>query len=447
MGEVLRVVFRDFKPGEIFDLVKKINRGRNRDKVISVSDPFTLPDTVAGVVELGESVHTSRYVPFRDEEVLEEIKGLKVAWNSEVEPMPDGSLAYAILADKFPVRWVFIKGDRIIERIEGLEVTELSLFFVLPDGTIAGNLHAMPPNGSEEDEVLNAFKEEHFIRKIGGKEVEQSLIQSVWSDGTLVGTALLKDERCVLFKGDILLDEVCGEKIINTNIAIMHGFQPDGALVTEVMLKDRSHAILKNDTLIKSIQGKRIMRAWLEPLVLSDGTLVGTVEVEGVKGRFLFIGDTLIDRIGGKRYKNICGRKLLPGDVVAGEVTLEDGRRVLFVGDRLIEEVNGKKILDGEMLFTTRGGEPVSLVKLEDGRELLLKGDTLIKSIGSRRVVAVEKPVWSLPDGTPVGTARLEDGRRMPFRGDDLLEKAQGKGLRAGAWVQPRCRTAPCKED
>ncbi|MBO3798173.1 MAG: hypothetical protein QXZ36_01765 [Thermoproteota archaeon] len=117
--------------------------------------------------------------------------------------------------------------------------------------------------------------------------------------------------------------------------------------------------------------------------------------------------------------------------MLAGDVSLEDGRQVPFIGDKVIDEVQGMKVLEGSFLFKLPNGEPVSLIKLEDGRELLLKGETLIESIGGKKVIKVKYPSF-LPDGTIVGTATLEDGRTLPFRGDTLLEEVPGRKVMNG---------------
>lgn len=155
--------------------------------------------------------------------------------------------------------------------------------------------------------------------------------------------------------------------------------------------------------------------------------------VEGHEGPLLLKGDTLIDRVQGKRFRHILPSKVLSGDVLAGEVILEDERRVPFIGDRLIDRVQGKNILEGRFLFELPSGDPVFLVKFEDGRRLLLRGNTLIERIGGEEIATM----WIylgiyyglLPDGTLVGTAKLRDGNVVMFRGDDLLYDVRGKRI------------------
>lgn len=199
------------------------------------------------------------------------------------------------------------------------------------------------------EDVWEAFKGESFIKEIGRKEVEYACILQVWCDGTLVGVATLKDERNILFKGDVLLEEIQGKKVMDVDLPL---FLPDGILAGVVTLEGGKRALFKDCVLIESIGGKRIVKPELTRYsFLPDGTLVGTLMVEGCENRLLFVGDTLIDNIGGKRFRTAWIEAILPGDVLAGEVILEDGRRLPFVGDKVIEEVQSNKIIEGEFRF------------------------------------------------------------------------------------------------
>ena len=428
IGRGIRVVFREFRSGEIFSLVKRMNRSMGNRKIINVYRSFTLPDTVAGIVRLETKRYRSNYVPFKGENLIQDINGLKVKECSHLEPMPDGSLAGAIGVED--TGQVLVKADTVMESIEGMRIREVYDFFVLPSLLIAGNLETRSFYDKPDEGIWCAFKENSLIRRIGNREVESTYIYGVWSDGTLVGTALLKDKRRVPFKGDTLLDEVCGRRIMSVSSDSLDFPPLDGHLMMEVKLEDGRHAILKDDTLIETVQGKRLLNLNVTPelYMLSDGSLAGTVEVEDYEV-YLFKDDTLIDRIGGKRVMSPSLRVVLPGDVLAGDVALGDGRRVPFVGDALIEEAGNRRIMRSKMLFALPNGNPVSLVKLEDGRELLLNGNNLVESIGSRRMVGVERPIYFLPDGKLVGVARLEDGREVPFKGEALLERVRGEGV------------------
>jgi hypothetical protein len=433
VGGFLEVFFRSFRRGEIFSLIKRMNRMMENTRIVDVYRCFTLPDTVAGIVKLETRGHWSRLVPHRGENLIKEINGLKVEECSRLEPMPDGSLGGAVeLKD---IGWVLVKADRVIKEIEGMKIREVSSFIILPPGLIAGNMEAVSPPGESRKEVWCAFKEESFIRRIGEEEAVSTWIHGVWSDGTLVGTARLKDKRRVPFRGDKLLGEACGRKIFNVLSSSLDFPQPDGHLVMRVELEDGKQAILNDDTLIETIQGKRLLSVAPELHILSDGTLAGTVELEDYN-LYLFKGDTLVNKIGRGRVLGLNLRVILPGDVLAGDIALENGRRLPFVGDALIEEAGGRRILEGRMLFALPNGNPVSLVKLEDGRELLLNGNELVESIGNRRIVGVGR-VARLPDERLVGAAKLEDGREVPFRGDDLLERARGENVVDGSVDTP----------
>ncbi|MEM3466606.1 MAG: hypothetical protein QXU11_03425 [Thermoproteota archaeon] len=428
-GDYIRIFFREFKPGEIFNLVTRINGRGGKRKIIDIGDAFTLPDTVAGFVEYGSDRRGTDYPPFIGETVIEKIGGRRVGHYSHLEPLPDGRVAGAVQMYGGPAPWIFFKGDTIIERIEGKKIIDTSEkgFVVLPDGTLAGNVEIKVEG---KVGVWEAFKGESFIKRIGGKEVEYASILQVWCDGTLVGVATLKDERNVPFKGDALIEEIQGMKVMDVDLPL---FLPDGILAGVVTLEGGKRALFKDGILIESIGDKRIVKPELTRYsFLPDGTLVGTLMIEGCENRLLFVGDTLIDNIGEKRFRTAWIEAILPGDVLAGDVSLEDGRRVPFVGDRVMDEVHGMKVLEGSFLFKLPNGEPVCLVKLDDGKELLLKGDTLIERIGDKKVVRMSRHASFLPDGTLVGTAKLEGIGWTLFRGDTLLEEVQGKKVRGG---------------
>ncbi|MEM2940520.1 MAG: hypothetical protein QW304_03095 [Thermoproteota archaeon] len=426
-GDYIRIFFRDFKPGEVFDLVTRINGKLVENKIVDIGDAFTLPDTVAGWVEYGSSRRGTNYLPLIGETVVEEIGGRRVGHYSHLEPLPDGRVAGTVQIWEAPAFWIFFKGDEVIENIEGKKIIDTSEdgFAVLPDGTLVGNIEI-----EEEGKVgvWKAFKDESFIKSIGGKEVESAEILQVWCDGTLVGVAYLKDGREAIFKGDTLIEEIQGKKIIYVEFPL---FLPDGILAGLVTLEGGGRMLFKNDVLIDSIQGRKITKPNLvDYKLLSDGTIVGTAWVQGYERELLFKDDTLIDRIGGKEFKT--ARISHSASIFAGEACLENGRWIPFIGDKLIDEVNGLKVLEGRFLFKLPNGEPVCLVKLEDGRELLLKGDDLIEKIGGKKVINVGRPIKSLPDGTLVGSVKLEDGRKLPFRGDTLLEEIKGRKVVGG---------------
>lgn len=163
------------------------------------------------------------------------------------------------------------------------------------------------------------------LHKKDRREVEWASIYEVLSNGALAGSAALKDGRQAPFKGDALLDEIQGEKIV-----MVWSLSPsdDDILVGEVELKGSRHVFFKDDVLIKSIGGRKVVTPGLRPRFLSDGTMVGVVIVEGCERPLLFRGDALIDRIQRRRFMHISLSEVLPGDVLAGEVKLKDGRRI-----------------------------------------------------------------------------------------------------------------------
>lgn len=56
-------------------------------------------------------------------------------------------------------------------------------------------------------------------------------------------------------------------------------------------------------------------------------------------------GDTLIERIWGKKIVGVRHVNLLPDGTLVGMAMLEDGRAMPFRGDTLLEEVQGRRAL------------------------------------------------------------------------------------------------------
>ncbi|MBO3832356.1 MAG: hypothetical protein FGF51_03095 [Candidatus Brockarchaeota archaeon] len=434
-GKYARMVFRDFKPGEIFDVVKRINEKSKKSKIIRVIDVFTLPDTIAGVVEYGSNTRGTDYPPFIGETVVEEVGGRRVWHYSHLEPLPDGRVAGAVQMEDGS--WIFFKGDAIIENIEGKEILNTSEdgFAVLPDGTLTGNIEIACGQAWE------AFKGESFIKRIRGKEIERACILQAWCDGTLVGVASLKDERDVPFKGDVLLDEIQGEKVVYVDLPL---FLPDGILAGVVTLKGGKRALFKDDVLIESIGGKRIIAKpeLLSYELLSDGTIVGTARVEGCERKLLFRDDTLIDRIGGKEFKAVhVSHSVFLGNMLesalaslVGVASLKDERDVPFKGDVLLDEIQGEKVVYVDLPLFLPDGILAGVVTLKGGKRALFKDDVLIESIGGKRIIAKPELLSYelLSDGTIVGTARVEGcERKLLFRDDTLIDRIGGKEFKA----------------
>ena len=103
-----------------------------------------------------------------------------------------------------------------------------------------------------------------------------------------------------------------------------------------------------------------------------------------------------------------------------GAVEVTPGRYVLFIGEELIEEIGGKKIEYVRRLYSQADNTVVGVVRLKDGTECLFKrdpfgGEELITKIGAWEIESVDE-LYPLSDGTLVGVLRIEGDRRVPFR-------------------------------
>lgn len=444
MNEI-RALEEGFEPGEIFRFVKRVNEKRREDsRIARVMKALILPDgTRAGVVRLDEIVHIygtrvnrRRDVPFKGETLIEEIQGKKISVNPHlIKFMPNGEFLCGVELDsgwcikiagipfwQYPDIWsIIVRGDAVIERIQGRRLRNVGELFILPNGTLAGNVGLGIDRESGESKRVLPFKGRTFITKIGGKKIRDAYIRYVQRDGTLVGIATLDDKRDVPFKGNILLDEIQGRKVVDVD-SFSFFSSPDGAVVGIVKLEDGRHALFRDDALIEEISGRKIRNAGYIRL-LSDGTIVGRIQVEGTDKWLLFKGNTLIDRIQGMRFKEV--RFDVSQDVLFGTVELEDGRKVPFKEDALIEEVERGRVIEVLSLQLLPDKKLAACVKLEDGRCLIIKEDGVIDKIQGKRFMSLE--LHPLPDGTLAGAVRLEDDRRVPFKGDALLEEIDGR--------------------
>lgn len=432
---------KGFEPGEIFRFVKRMNEGREgKSKIVRVWRVFILPDgTRAGVVRLdkivraragGTGIHYSWDLPFKGETLIEEIRGKSIIGVNPytISFTRDGKLVYkARLKDG---RCVIVKGDTIISKIQGMSFTSVNRLFILPDGRLAGDLGFGLNREGEVKKVL-PFKGRRLITEIGGRKIEEGCVWHVRKDGTLVGTAFLKYRKAltgmreVPFKGDILLDKIKGEKVLDTDRLSLFTL-PDGTLVGEVRLEDGRCLIFKDNNLIEEMGGKRIAMVGYF-YVLSDGTLAGRIRLEGSDKWIIFKGDTLIDRIQGKEFKNNASLQVF-GNILYGSVEMDDGRKIPFKENTLIEEINGKKIINVEPQWVELlpDGRMLCGAILEDGRCVILKGDTVIEEIQGRRFKELSR-LLALSDGTVAGVVELEDDRWVPFKGDALLEEIEDR--------------------
>ncbi|MEM3449229.1 MAG: hypothetical protein QXU11_07130 [Thermoproteota archaeon] len=162
--------------------------------------------------------------------------------------------------------------------------------FILPDGTRAGVVRL--------DKIVRA--------RAGGTGIHYS-----WD---------------LPFKGETLIEEIRGKSIIGVNPYTI-SFTRDGKLVYKARLKDGRCVILKGDTVIEEIQGRRF-KELSRLLALSDGTVAGVVELED--DRWVpFKGDALLEEIEDRKVMHSYLIYSLPDGTFAGQVeTLYEEREI-----------------------------------------------------------------------------------------------------------------------
>lgn len=115
---------------EILAKLKKIIK----KPILDAWDVHYQPDgvTLAGLIKLPDG----RWVPFRGDEVFEEIAGKRVENVSYLHSQKDGTLAGTI---KLPDgRWIPFRGNEVIEEIEGKKIEYAQEIRSKEDGTITG---------------------------------------------------------------------------------------------------------------------------------------------------------------------------------------------------------------------------------------------------------------------------------------------------------------------
>jgi len=122
-----RSMKEDFKPGEIFRFVKRINEER-KNKVWNIKEVFLLTDgTMAGIVELEDH----RHVPFKGEILIEKFSEKRVMSTYFAYPLDNGALISGVrLEDNVDVPFV-IRMDNTVEILNvKIDVTD----YFLPEG-------------------------------------------------------------------------------------------------------------------------------------------------------------------------------------------------------------------------------------------------------------------------------------------------------------------------
>ncbi|MEM4229046.1 MAG: hypothetical protein QXZ66_04745, partial [Thermoproteota archaeon] len=99
-------------------------------------------------------------------------------------------------------------------------------------------------------------------------------------------------------------------------------------------------------------------------------------------------------------------------------VKLDDGKELLLKGDTLIERIWGKKIVGVRHVNLLPDGTLVGMAMLEDGRAMPFRGDTLLEEVQGRKVrgggLSTLAPLRML-DGTVTGTLSFDGEKFVPF--------------------------------
>jgi len=395
-----RSLKEDFKPGEIFRFVKRINEER-KNKVWNIKEVFLLTDgTMAGIVELEDH----RCVPFKEEILIEKLSEKRVMVTYFAYPLDNGALISEVrLEDNIDIPFI-IRMDNTVEILNvKIDVTDYFLpeggrraipFSLYLSGFERAGLESLPFYSSDTKFGMVFFKEGVSLKEDVMKKIKRKEIKGNWflmgykvfllPCGMLAGIVELEDGRKVPFRGDALIERIGEKKVIDVRPFDFH--------------------------------------------YLSDGTLVGLVKLERCVEWSLFKSDAIIEEIGGEKITGASALHVFPGDILAGIVKLKDGRYLPFKGDTIIEEIQGKRLIDAKFFNPLPDGNLACAVKLEDSRYVLLKGNSLIEEIRGKKIIDVHE-LLSMPDGTLAGVVELGDGRSVPFRGNDLLEEVQGKQI------------------
>ncbi|MBO3809798.1 MAG: hypothetical protein FGF50_09435 [Candidatus Brockarchaeota archaeon] len=99
-----------------------------------------------------------------------------------------------------------------------------------------------------------------------------------------------------------------------------------------------------------------------------------------------------MEEIDGRKIMNIH-YEVFPGDVIAGKVTLENGRMLPFKENSLLLKDKEEKITEVEYIIFSQGGTLAGKLKLVDDRKVLFKDNALIEEIRGKKIMDVAPQV------------------------------------------------------
>ncbi len=221
-----------------------------------------LPDgTLAGQVEIN-----GKWLPFKGDKLIKTIGGKEVEFTQNIQVLPNGDLAGEMAING---KWFPFKGDELIQTIGGKKLTAAKNITVLENGDLAGEVEI---NG-----VWFPFKGDELITTIGGKNIDGKNLDipyytNILPNGTMSGIVQLGmwlDNRRP-FKNNIIIENIAGQRIINTNDACA---LPDGTLVTIVKTEEQPFwQVAKGNIFLTNIKGRDV----IEPMFVTcntDGSL------------------------------------------------------------------------------------------------------------------------------------------------------------------------------
>ena len=221
----------------IFIGEKLINKIGERD-IKEVKDLYFLSNgTYAGIIETTDK----QLLPFKQNNLLEKIEGKSIEYVFDVQLLPNGDLiGTANFSDGST--HVFIN-NKIVEKLGNKEIKYISDVFVLPNGFITGV--------AEIDSKWHLFIGDQIIDFEHTEELKEGypLDAMILPNGELIGCYCTGfASRCVPFKGNKVLEEIDGEKIISCDIDAL----PDNTLSGRVVFsKYRAAGLLWHGTKIK----------------------------------------------------------------------------------------------------------------------------------------------------------------------------------------------------
>jgi hypothetical protein len=221
----------------IFIGEKLINKIEERD-IKEVKDLYFLSNGIyAGIIETTDK----QLLPFKKNKLLEKIEGKSIEYVFDVQLLPNGDLiGTANFSDGST--HVFIN-NKILEKLGNKEIMDIRDVFVLPNGIMTGI--------AKIDSKWHLFIGDQIIEFEHTEELKEGypLDAMILPNGELIGCYCKGfASRCVPFKGNKVLEEIEGEKIISCDIDAL----PDNTLSGRVVFSNyRAAGLLWHGTKIK----------------------------------------------------------------------------------------------------------------------------------------------------------------------------------------------------